>query len=235
MITVSTFLWDDPLRQRNYKFTPAHVVTLRNMVSRNLTVPFEFVCVTDKPFQADGIRCAPLDWSKHVSGTCFVRLMLRHPRIAGLLGRRIFNLDLDVVIVANIDDIVNRPEPNVFWLNPNHQPGNRRAFYQTSVQLLTAGTLPELWTDFDPKITPTWVNRRWGGAEQCWVSERLAHDQPYWDSSHGIYGAGRLGDRTDGVGTELPLNAKIVSFPGNREPSQPDVQERHKWIREHYR
>ena len=209
------------------------------MVQRNLTLPHEFVCVTDsadtaKELAKDKIRCVPLDMAKHVPGTCFVRLMLRHPNLAGWLGRRIMNLDLDCVIVGNIDEIASRAEDSVFWHNPNF-PAPRRAFYQTSIQLLTAGTRSELWHDFDPTLTPRWVNRRFGGAEQAWVSERLGWDEAYWDASHGIYGAGRLGDRIDGVGTELPDNAKIVFFPGNREPGQPEVQERHPWVNEHYR
>lgn len=203
------------------------------MVARNLTLPHEFVCVSDH--QVEGVRTVPIDWRKHVPGTCFVRLMLRRPDIAGLLGRRILSLDLDCVITGSLDKIVSRDwEDAVFWRNPNYAPGNRRAFYQTSIQLLTAGARSELWTDFDPQLTPTWVNRRYGGAEQAWVSERLDEHEAYWDSSNGIYGAGRLfKDGMDKGITELPANARIVFFPGDRIPQQPEVQAHHPWILEH--
>jgi hypothetical protein len=69
------------------------------------------------------------------------------------------------------------------------------------------------------------------------VSERLPWTEPYWDERDGIYGAGRLfhGEPDKGVTTELPDNACIVSFPGNRMPDQPEIQALHPWIKEHYR
>ncbi len=260
-LTVSTFLWSDPERNRSYTFAPAHVVILRNMVRRHLKFPHEFVVVTDdlmpkapgfSPDSAErdgltdivdywrenGIRAVPLDMSKHVPGTVFARLCMRNKRYAaGLIGRRILNLDLDMVIVKDITPLVNRDEPSVFWRNPNFETGNRRAFYQTSVQLFDAGSHEELYKDFDPDYTPTWVNRRFGGKEQAWVSERLDWDLPYWDEQHGIYGAGRLfRDRPDkGVGAELPDNARIISFPGDRMPEDDEMKKNFPWIDEHYK
>jgi hypothetical protein len=212
------------------------------MVERNLTIPHKFICVTDE--KIDGIECVPLEWEKHVPGTVYLRLMMRRPDIAELLGDRIFMLDLDVVITGNIDEIVSRPEPSVFFRNPNF-PLPHRAFYQSSIQLFDAGSNSELYTDFEPDRTPenmNWkephkevlpVNWRFGGREQAWISEKLPWDLPYWDGKDGIYGAGRLGGV--GIGTHLPENAKIVTVPGNREPSQPEVQELHPWMKEHYR
>jgi hypothetical protein len=242
MLTVVACLWSDPARRRDYTFNPGHVGILRNMVARNLTLPHEFVCITDSQETAtrlhnEQMRCVPLDPTTHVPGTVFARLMLRRPDIAGILGRRIMSLDLDIVITANIDHIAGRLEDNVLWHNPNYEPGGRRAFYQTSVQLFDAGARSFLYTDFDPKMTPTWINRRFGGAEQAWFSERLGWDEAYWDEKDGIYGAGRLfeGGWDKGVRAELPENACIVSFPGNRLPDQPDVMAKCGWIKDHYR
>ena len=239
-LTVTTFLWNDPHRVRSYKFEPKHVQILRNMVRRNLTIPHEFVCVTDSQDVADilvpdGIRCVPITWEKHVPGTCFVRLFLRKPGIGGLLGRRIMNIDIDCVITGNLDHIASRPEPCIWWRNPNF-PAPKRAFYQTSLQLFNSGTCPELWSDFDPKVTPTWVNRRFGGAEQAWVSERLSWDYPHFDEKDGVYGAGRLFGAIEdkGVKSELPENAKIVFTPGDRMPDQPEMRERCPWINRFY-
>lgn len=242
MLTVSTFLWSDPERKRDYTFGPEHVVILRNMVKRHLSWSHEFVCVTDsadaaRKLATDGIRSVPLLKDKHVPGTCFVRLMLRHPRIGGMLGRRILNLDLDCVIVGSLDDLVDRPEESVFWRNPNYVEGGRRAPYQTSIQLLDAGSHAELWRDFDPKFTPSWVNRRFGGAEQAWVSERLRWHQPSWGVDDGVYGLAREfnGNLDHGIVDDLPLDARIVFFPGNQAPHMPEMQQRYKWIAEHYR
>lgn len=217
------------------------------MVDRNLTVPHRFVCVTDQ--KIDDIETIKLDWEKHVPGTVFVRLMQRRPDYADIIGGdRILSLDIDVVITGNIDHIVSRKEPSVWWRNPNFgQP--RRAFYQSSIQLFDAGHHSELWSDFDPVWTPQnmrfrepWekplpVNHRFGGAEQAWISERVSWNEPHWTDADGIYGAGRLfGDKQDnGVQSTLPDNACIVSVPGNRMPGQPEVMEQHGWMAEHYR
>lgn len=242
-LTVSTFWWTDPERERDYEIELRHVLILRNMVKRNLTMPHEFVCVCDSydkgvALESHGIRPVPLDMSKHVPNTVFARLMLRHPHAGGWIGRRVLNLDVDICIVGNIDHIARREEENVWWLNPNFKTGASRAFIQTSVQLLTTGTLTHLWTAFDPVVTPTWVNRRFGGKEQAWVSEML--DWRYVDlftDRNGIYGAMRLfnGQPDTGIGSLLPDNAAIVSFPGNRAPWQNSIVAEHPWLREHYR
>ena len=202
------------------------------MVSRSLTVPHRFVCVTDD--NIDGVDCVPLDWRKHVPGTVFIRLMQHRPDIKDVFGQdvtRILSLDLDVVITGNIDHIVSRPESAVWWRNPNHpKPG--RAFFQSSVQFFEPGARSFLWSDFDPKETVKFVNWRFGGKEQAWLAERLEWNEATYTDADGIYGAGRLGSK--GIGSELPENACIVSFPGAREPSQPETQQIHPWIRNWY-
>jgi hypothetical protein len=240
-VTFASFLWSDPARRRSYKFTTQHPIILRNMLRRNCSVPHEFVVVTDsreaaETLSKENIRCIPQDMRTHIDGTCLRKLMIHRPDIGGMLGRRIVALDLDIVIVGNVDDLFNREEDAVFFRNPNFEPGNRRAFYQGSVQMITAGARSQLYTDFNPEITPKWINRRFGGAEQAWISERLGWDEPHWTAEHGIYGAGRLFDgRPDGgVTSELPENAKIIVVPGDREPSQEQVQRDHEWVKEFY-
>jgi hypothetical protein len=94
-----------------------------------------------------------------------------------------------------------------------------------------------LYTEFDPAVTPGLANRRFGGMEQAWISERLGWDEPYFDASNGIYGAGRLfdGKPDGGVTSELPENAKIVVFPGDRMPDQGEVRQSHNWVEEFYK
>lgn len=240
-ITFTSFYWQDPARRRSYTFNTQHPIILRNMLKRNCSIPHELVIITDsheaaETFSKENIRCVPQDMRTHVDGTCLRKLMIHRPDIGGLLGRRIVALDLDIVIVSNIDSLFDREEDAVFFRNPNFEPGNRRAFFQGSVQMITAGARSQLYTDFNSEITPSWINRRFGGAEQAYISEMLSWNEAYWDQSHGIYGAGRLFDsRPDGgVTSELPENAKLIVIPGDREPSQKHVQEIHPWIAENY-
>ena len=234
-LAVVCFIWHDQARRRSYQFEPEHVAILQRMVARNLSREHKFVYVAPDNLHLPNTEFVELDTTKHVPGTCFVRLMARRPDFGELIGAdRVLMLDLDVVITGPLDPLVNRDEPSVFWRNPNYKEGGQRAFYQGSVQLFTPGAHSELWTEFDPEITPQWVNRRFGGAEQAWISERLPWDLPHWTAVDGIYGAGRLGDGVPGVETVLPPNARIVSFPGNRIPGQVETQAMHGWIKEFY-
>lgn len=202
------------------------------MVARNLTVAHRRVVVTHRPDlleHVSGIEVVALDDRKHVPGTCFLRLMLHRPDIEELLGPRVWALDVDCVVTGGLDSLVNRDEDYVVWRNPNW-PSPRRAFYQTSSQLVTAGARSELWADFDPQETPKWVNRRFGGAEQAWVSERLPWNEAHWTAADGVYGFKRLNGA--GIDVELPDDARIVFTPGNREPGQLKAIP---WIEEHYR
>jgi hypothetical protein len=245
MLTVACYYWLDPARKRSYQLTPEDVRIWDRMVARNLTIPHRRVCITHRPDLIDFMETVPLDTTKHVPGTCAVKLMTWRPDIAPILGERILVMDIDCVITKNFDHIVDRREDVVLWANPNYEKGGRRGFYQGSMQLLTAGARPELWNDFDPTETPKWLNRRFGGFEQCWISERLNTSYPepgwewseqYWDEEDGVYGAGRLfnGKMGAGVTTELPENACIVFTPGDRAPSQPEMQEKHPWIKVHW-
>ena len=214
------------------------------MVERNLTIPHRRICITHRPDLIDFMETVPLDVTKHVPGTCAVKLMSWRPDIAEVLGKRICVMDVDCVVTGDVATLVDRPEDVVLWHNPNYEQSGRRGFYQGSMQLLTAGARPELWNDFDPRTTPAMLNRRFGGAEQAWISERLNTSWPnpgwewneaYWTEADGVYGAGRLfnGRMGEGVQTELPENARIVFFPGDRAPNQPAVRAAHPWIAEH--
>lgn len=236
MISVTTFLWSDPARQRSYTFGPEHVITLRNMVARHLKLPHEFVCVTDRSHIAEGIRCIPLDDRTHVPGTCGRKLTIWAPDAAERIGKRILSLDLDMVIVDDITPLIDRPEDCVLFHNPNYADGGRRAFYQGSIQLMTAGSRPQVWSEFFLPTMRHRINRRFGGFEQAWLSECLPWNEAHWSHEDGIYGAGRIGDWSDKtVVRDLPANARIVVFPGAREPSQAHVKEKFPWVEAAYR
>lgn len=245
MLTVAVFYWVDGARERNVVLTPDDVRIWDSMIARNLTVPHRRVCVTHRPDLIDFMETVPLDAEKHVSGTCLVKLQAH--KIGGVAkeGDRVALMDVDCVVTGSLDPVLDRPEPYVFWKNPNFELGGRRGFVQGSLQLFTVGATEFLWRDFDPRSTPAWLNRRFGGAEQCWISERLnveyprpgwTWDIPHWTEADGVYGAGRLfdGKMGNGVTSELPDNARIVFTPGDRSPSQPEMQARHPWIKEHY-
>jgi hypothetical protein len=247
VLTAVCFFWIDEARNRQYQITPDDVRIWNRMVARNLTVPHRRVCVTHRPDLIDFMQTVPLDMTKHVPGLCTAKLMVWRPDIAKVIGsERILLMDVDCVVTGDMNPLVQRDEDVVLWRNPNYAEGGKRGFYQGSMQLLTAGARPFLWEDFNPYATPGWLNRRFGGGEQAWISERLNLDYPepgwrwneaHWTEADGVYGAGRLmnGKMGAGVQSELPENARIVFTPGDRAPGQPEMQASHPWIAEYWK
>lgn len=249
MLAVVSFFWVDDARAKMRRAVPnpEDVRIWDRMVARNLSVPHRRVCITHRPDLIDFMETAPLDMTKHVPGTCLVKLQAHRPDMGEVLkADRILLMDVDCVVTGSLDTLVEGDAPFMGWRNPNFEVGGRRGFYQGSMQLFSPGATEFLWRDFDPKATMAWLNRRFGGAEQCWISERLntaypevrwEWDRPYWSEVDGVYGAGRLFDGKMGAGvtTELPENARIVFTPGDRSPSQPEFMAAHPWAREFYR
>lgn len=244
-LTVACAYWrnNEDRCERAYVYTPEDVSLLRNQVARNLSRPHEFVCVTDRPKEIEaGIRTIPLDKRLHIPGGRYAKMAIFAPDAGKKIGRRILMLDLDTVIVGDITPLVERPEPLVLWRNPNFGL-KRRAFYNTSIMLVTAGARTDLYEKFSRKmIDEAQARTGWGGTDQRLVSYLLAKGNPHnprsyhdahWTAEDGVYGAGRLGDyNPESATTILPKNARVVFFPGRRHPKQEKVIERHPWIPE---
>lgn len=245
-LTVACWYWRDNQDrcERAYVYGPEDVSLLRNQVARNLSLPHEFVCVTDRTQEIErGIRTIAIDRRLHIPGGRYAKMAVFAPDAEKVFGGRILTLDLDTVVVGALDPLVNRPEDLVMWRNPNFGL-KRRAFYNTSMMLIRAGVRPQLYESFSQKmIDEAHGKTGWGGTDQRLVSYMLARGNPHdprsykdahWTAEDGIYGAGRLGDyHPELAHTVLPKNARIVFFPGRRHPKQEKVREKHPWIPEH--
>lgn len=237
-LIVTCFWWFDPYaaQQPRRKYGPHHIEVLRNSMARHLTVPHRFLCITDRPEQLPGdIETASLDKTTYMEKTRFAKLMLFRRDIADILGGdRILYSDIDNVVVGDMNPVVDRDEPLVLYRNPNW-PQKRRARFNTSMILLSAGCRPDLYENIDLNKDPQRLRLKSGGTDQAWISEQVDHNNPYWDRTHGVYNAMRLKDLPDsGIELDLPDDARIVFFPGNRNPSEPETQERWPWIKEHW-
>lgn len=218
-------------------YGPETVNVLRDMIRRQYPHPHRFICVTDDPHGIDaGIEVLP-GWDDFAAvpsphggknPSCYRRLRMFHPDAAQWFGQRFVSLDLDVVITGDLSPLWNRPEPIVFWGDTNPQPGSH---YNGSMVLMTAGSRPQVWTDFDPATSPRRsLQARCWGSDQGWISYRLGKGEAKWTKADGVYSF-----RNDLKQSRvLPPNAKIVIFHGAHDPWSPHAQQ---WpfVREHYR
>lgn len=237
MLTVLTYFWQDRATAHKQPYTVDDVRRLQRQVARNLSIGHRFAVATDRPelFYGDwDIHPIGLDRTKHVPGTCFVRLMTFHPEGQNFLGERVLQIDLDTLIVGNLDPLVERDEDLVLWRNPSRIPWDDpkwdmlgRPYYNTSMLLHRCGTRPDLWLKFDPK-NPICRDDQW------WLSYLVGRQSAYWDGSNGVYRLGRSDTPGSGVNGSLPDNARVVTFPGSEGKwFEPHIRQANPWIEQH--
>lgn len=239
-LTIASFLWFDPHYRHNdkYVYSLGDVLLWRDMVDKNLTIPHEFVCITDQPEMFDGTSIRPVEIDKrcYYPNKLYQQVMAFHPDGKELYGPRMLTMDLDVVITGNLDAIVSRKEPLVLWRNParfpfdNPQFGGNRSLYNTSIMLIDSEANREIWNTF--VAHPHEVMKRCRAAQE-WISAFIGPDCAYWDGSHGIYRPARWDTPGCGVepGKPLPENTRLVFFPGEQsKPWLEPVRRDFPWI-----
>jgi SAM-dependent methyltransferase len=194
-------------------FDERYVVNLKRALDRNLTHPFKFVCLTDDPAikGVDTIRLTnghPGWWSK---------IELFQP--GAMSTERVLYFDLDTLILANIDDLLELGgsfyglSPWNFW---NRQAGQ----CASGIMSWKNGDYDFLYNEFNgPKIQKQ--------GDQVYISAALkAHGgsfTAFQDVAPGIYSYKRECRRSG-----PPRDARIVCFHG-----RPRVHEvRDAWVKE---
>jgi alpha-N-acetylglucosamine transferase len=128
---------------------------IKKMVSRNLTIPYNFVCLSNTDVPCERI---PLihDWPGWWS-----KIELFRP---GLFEDWVLYLDLDVLIMQNIDDLVKyaMTSTSEFVIAKGEQRDGKYVYqrdgvlvdrhYQGSVMMFRANTYSRLYTMFNPEI-----------------------------------------------------------------------------------
>jgi hypothetical protein len=127
------------------KYGPEYVNTLYKMVKRNLTIPFEMVCLTDDPKGIDpGIKI--LDLPSNLEGWwCKPYMFSADLPIKG----NILYMDLDVVIAGNLDKLFTF-QPNNWCVIRDFTKVMRPQWkgYNSSVIRFKTGQLDHVWTRF---------------------------------------------------------------------------------------
>lgn len=231
-----------------------HVNRLDAMLRRNVTLPFEHVCVTDMPEGiASHIRIVPMWPELGGYGKCYRRLKVFDPAMREVLGPRIVSIDLDTVITGNIDHLFARPEPFVIWGDRSPVPKGATTPYCGSLFMLEIGHRPDVFFDFAPDVALN-LRRTHGfiGSDQAWMSHMIK-GAPVWKKSDGVYSfrldiqlriafrpVGMIAGRNRPARPQnrdggLPEATRIVFFHGAEDPSQTHLHVHHKWIAEHWK
>lgn len=158
------------------KYSAEYVNKLYNMVTRNLTVPHEFVCFTDDTTGINlGIRTEPLTLIKGVKGWWY-KPMFFNPDF--ILQGTILFLDLDLIIFRNIDSLFTY-KPGKFCIirdfNRCRMP--RYPKFNSSVFRLNAGHQAHVYTEFmkDPAR-----NCKLHLGDQEWIYSKVKDEFEYW-------------------------------------------------------
>jgi len=214
MLSVVTFLWGT-------KYHPGYVDRLGEGLLRHMNMPYRFVVVTERP-QTFGptmsyqVRLQDIELTR-IKG-CFARLRLFDPtfqrKLGCLPGDRILVLDLDLILTGKLAPLIERPEPFVILQgvnNPKHP-----CLYTGTIWLTTAGYRPDVWSDFSLEAAEK-LPRYAFPDDQGWMHHKLPNAGAYTDQD-GVW-AFRKGPWPEGC-LGLPEGARVVAFPGSRDPAQ---------------
>ena len=203
------------------KYGPEYVNKLFNMVKRNSTVPFNFVCYTDNPDGLlDKIDARPLPEMSFKDGKerGWRKLSLFRKDI-DLSGRVLF-LDLDVVVVGNIDEYFTMDGDVI--LTKHWKPSKKQGIGQTSVYRFEAGAHPELYEYFmehEDEVRRTYRHEQ---AYVCAMTSKLGY-LSFWPEKwmpSFKYVCMRPFPLCFFMRPRLPEDAKIVVFHGTPTPAE---------------
>jgi hypothetical protein len=236
VISFVTWLWAAPAGYRS-TFDATAVNTLFAMIDRHYPSPHRNICVTklSKGIHSS-IEVVPdredfagvTNPNGRQNPSCYRRLRVFAPEAEATFGPRVVSLDLDMVIVGDLRPLVDRSEDFIVWGQSDFP---KRQFYNGSLWMLRTGSRPQVWTRFDPRLSPH-QSKRAGhrGSDQGWLSYVLGPKEATWGEKDGVY-SWRV--HLAPKGGALPANAKVVCFHGKTDPWSYEMSH-YDWIREHY-
>src|SRR5262245_14398923 len=200
MLVVTTWIWGD-------KYGEEYIARLWSGVQRGLkSTLFDFRVIHPQINDDDLLK------------GCLCRLRMFDPRWQHDHGikpwDRIVCLDLDLVITGELDPLFDRSEDFVILQGAN---AANPCPYNGSVMMLRAGAHQEVWRDFSLDAVRR-VPRYEFPDDQGWLWAKLPNAAT-WNvgSESGIYAFRKPQWPKD---DRLPFDARIVAFPGARDPSQ---------------
>lgn len=230
-LPIVTFKW-----QGHIPYFAEDVNVWASMVSRNLRMDHELVCVTDDSRGIDGgIRIIPLWRDQFEHGRDWHRVKLFAEEMADTIGPRFVCMDLDTVICRPLDPLFDHDAPFMAWRDPN------RDQYCTALFMMDAGAYPHVWEDFNAEFAMRLrLSGIFGGYDQAWISYALP-GMPRWTPDDGVLSfrkdilAGHEIENAPESAKTLPRGARVINFHGKYNPRDEAVKAVLPWVSEFYR
>lgn len=198
------------------KYPSYYVDRLRHGLKRHLHQEFTFGVF--HPEARD-------DYLTKIPG-CFARLRVFDPawQEKNNLTGRIVQMDLDVVITGPLDGLFNRPEKFVILTGCN---ASNPCPYNGSLMMLRAGARPDVLADFTLKNASSVPYFEFPD-DQGWLAYKIPNAAGWQAGKDGVYCFQKPGWPK---GEALPKDAKLVAFPGWRDPEKFKHLD---WVKEHW-
>lgn len=156
------------------KYGIEYVERLRNMISRNISVDYEFYCLTDSNINLSGVKNIVQKNSGYPKGW-WHKVHMFDPGLP--LSGRILYFDLDVIIHDNIDKLtyfMNRDFVGIRDFNRKFHPSWKHL--NSSVLAWNHGTLSDIYTKF--RENPGQAQRLHG--DQDWIFKCARDRLNFW-------------------------------------------------------
>ncbi len=237
-IAIVCFQWRNGYRE----YKPEYVNILERMVSRNLSIPYRFICISDETEGfSDNVEVMPLPGKareiadiKTIEGpkypSCHRRLWL-FSKEAQSIADRIMLLDIDMVVVGDMAPLFEYQDDFIGW-RPRGNWG-QKCRIGGAIWLLRAGTHSWVWDDFvrDPKAAIKAARSAgYRGSDQAWVSYCLAENCKVFPRELGLYQSQDKIKKMDAP----PEDTIMVQFNGDEKPWSNEMQ-KVEWVKKHWR
>ena len=197
-----------------------YVEKLARGVARNLSLPYNFICFTDREgLQVDGIEFRKLESPSWMGK--LPKITAFNPE-HGFEGR-VLVLDLDTAVTGSISDIASYSGDfavRAVYKKPKIADGDTIGFR-------VGFGVDEIWRPFECK--PKQVEQATGGRERWWYRKVVREQKLPLDLWQTLY-PGQLFSYKNHCRQGLPEGARLVSFHGVPRPHELNLG----WLKEHW-
>lgn len=216
MITVACVYWKGEFRGREDVYDTTWITKLQNMVARNLSIEYQFVCLSNVD-----VPCTRIPLIDNLPGY-WSKIELFRPDI--FHTEYVLYLDLDIVIVNDLQPLIEYGKTNTFTLMPNiggnHWREGKRLIstYNSSTMFFRPGNMDDLYTEFDSG----YIKEFWGDQDYIALKKPNAATFP----ENWVCKLKNL------PGKKPNSETKVVLCMDNTPRKNIDAAKRHEWVKE---